>query len=176
MSGISYMIHRDWSTRVKMSVFQIPSSSHEYSVYKIPEITNMQVEGQANKNTETKWGRAWTITWWSLILHVSPLLMILFSHLLRFVATNTIHAHKIMQLQCLAQWPSTQNSRHWQQGYFLLLIPNLPAVNFIAHVLPIVRPKENTQTSEKYFRPFKSRHSNFFSFLFKGPLKFYALF
>lgn len=63
MSGISYMIHRDWLTRVKMRVFQIPSWSNEYSVYKIPEIANVQVEGQANKNTETKWVRAWTIKW-----------------------------------------------------------------------------------------------------------------
>lgn len=55
------MIHRDWSTGVKMRVFQIPSWSNEYSVYKIPEIGDVQVEGQANKNTETKWVRAWTI-------------------------------------------------------------------------------------------------------------------
>lgn len=68
-----------------------------------------------------------------------------------------------------------QNSRHWQQWYFLLLIPNLPVVNFIVSLLPILRQKEDTQTSEKFFRPFKSLHPKFFSFLFEGPLKFYTL-
>lgn len=61
MSGVSYMTHRHWSTGVNMRVFQIPSWSNEHSVYKIPETANVQVEGQANKNIETKWVRTWTI-------------------------------------------------------------------------------------------------------------------